>query len=57
MDNLLSYCGLVDTRITASEKYLPVIEIECVDERTFREDLREDLREGLREDLIENLEE
>ena len=24
MDNLLSYCGLVDTRISASEKDLPV---------------------------------
>ena len=24
MNNLLSYCGLVDTRISASEKNLPV---------------------------------
>ena len=24
MDNLLSYCGLVDARISTSEKYLPV---------------------------------
>ena len=24
MNNLLSYCGLVDARISASEKYLPV---------------------------------
>ena len=24
MDNLLSYCGLVDARISASEKNLPV---------------------------------
>ena len=26
MDNLLSYCGLVDARISASEKDLPVFE-------------------------------
>ena len=26
MNNLLSYCGLVDTRTSASEKDLPVIE-------------------------------
>ena len=25
MNNLLSYCGLVDARISASEKYLPVL--------------------------------
>ena len=25
MNNLLSYCGLVDARISASEKHLPVI--------------------------------
>ena len=25
MNNLLSYCGLVDTRISASEKDLPVL--------------------------------
>ena len=24
MNNLLSYCGLVDARISASDKYLPV---------------------------------
>ena len=24
MNNLLSYCGLVDVRINASDKYLPV---------------------------------
>ena len=24
MNNLLSYCGLVNARISASEKYLPV---------------------------------
>ena len=28
MNNLLSYCGLVDARISASEKDLPVIKIE-----------------------------
>ena len=27
MNNLLSYCGLVDARISASEKYLPVKEV------------------------------
>ena len=26
MNNLLSYCGLVDTRISASEKDLPAVE-------------------------------
>ena len=25
MNNLLSYCGLVDARISASEKHLPVL--------------------------------
>ena len=29
MNNLLSYCGLVDERISASEKSLPVLEL-CV---------------------------
>ena len=24
MNNLMSYCGLVDARISASEKYVPV---------------------------------
>ena len=28
MSNLLSYCGLVDARISASDKYLPVRRIE-----------------------------
>ena len=28
MDNLLSYCGLVDARISASEKDLPVCHVE-----------------------------
>ena len=27
MNNLLSYCGLIDTRISASEKDLPVYSI------------------------------
>ena len=27
MDNLLSYCGLVDARISTSEKDLPVIQL------------------------------
>ena len=29
MNNLLSYCGLVDTRISASEKDLPVLGLKC----------------------------
>ena len=31
MNNLLSYCGLVDARISASEKDLPVIPIRILD--------------------------
>ena len=27
MNNLLSYCGLIDERISASEKDLPVVEV------------------------------
>ena len=30
MNNLLSYCGLGDTRISASEKDLPVAELQVV---------------------------
>ena len=29
MNNLLSYCGLVDARISASEKDLPVLDYVC----------------------------
>ena len=29
MKNLLSYCGLVDERISASDKDLPVLQLEC----------------------------
>ena len=31
MNNLLSYCGLVDARISASEKDLPVLDVEFID--------------------------
>ena len=33
MNNLLSYCGLVDARISSFEKYLPVIKTEIVLEK------------------------
>ena len=39
MNNLLSYCGLVDARISASEKDLPVT-------NNFNFELRLDLRSG-----------
>ena len=29
MDNLLSYCGLVDAKIRASDNYLPVMPCTC----------------------------
>ena len=42
MNNLLSYCGLVDARINASEKDLPVLQI--FDNATAIPELRKNLQ-------------
>ena len=40
MNNLVSYCGLVDARISASEKYLPVRMVTTQGISNFRKKLK-----------------
>ena len=42
MNNLLSYCGLVDTRISASEKKLPVKQLSETIQTVYKDSHKEE---------------